>query len=284
MLKPAFLKDDAFLAEVRKGLAGNARRLWWLGQSGFLIIHGGRALLLDPYLSDSLTRKYEHTDKPHTRMTECVIDPENLAALGVIDLITSSHNHTDHFDPDTLKPLLSANRSTRLVIPIANREPANERLPGFSERFVEIDAGQSLTLNGITISALSSAHPTVERDSAGHCRFLGYVIEWDGVTFYHSGDTLWHEGLEPALGQFAIDIALLPINGDRPERRVAGNLDGPQAARLAKSIEARLVIPCHFDLFEFNTASPEAFVLECKRIGQAFTVLRHGEGWDVSDQ
>ena len=278
MLKPAFLKEDAFLADVRKGLADKARHLWWLGQSGFLIVHRGRALLLDPYLSDSLTRKYEQTDKPHTRITERVIDPANLAALGVIEIVTSSHNHTDHFDPDTLNPLLSANHRTRLVIPKANYEAANERLPGFSERFVDLDAGQSVALGDITISALPSAHPTVERDQAGHCRFLGYVIQWDGFTLYHSGDTLWHEGLEPSLRRFAIDAALLPINGDRPERRVAGNLDGPEAARLAKAIGARLAIPCHFDLFEFNTASPEQFVHECKRIGQSFTVLRNGEG------
>jgi L-ascorbate metabolism protein UlaG (beta-lactamase superfamily) len=74
---------------------------------------------------------------------------------------------------------------------------------------------------------------------------------------------------------------LLPINGDRPERGVAGNLDGPQAARLAKAISARLVIPCHFDLFEFNTASPSDFVAECLQVGQAFRVLQNGEGVDL---
>ena len=46
----------------------------------------------------------------------------------------------------------------------------------------------------------------------------------------------------------------LPINGRAPERRVAGNLSGAEAARLAKSIGARLVIPCHYEMFEFNTA------------------------------
>ena len=51
-------------------------------------------LLLDPYLSDSLTRKYAATDKPHVRMTELVIDP---ARLDFIDAVTSSHNHTDHW-------------------------------------------------------------------------------------------------------------------------------------------------------------------------------------------
>ena len=50
-LKPAFQKDDAFLADVDRVLQSNGRSLWWLGQSGFLIIQNGRAILLDPYLS-----------------------------------------------------------------------------------------------------------------------------------------------------------------------------------------------------------------------------------------
>ncbi|HXU77127.1 MAG TPA: MBL fold metallo-hydrolase, partial [Methylomirabilota bacterium] len=74
-------------------------------------------------------------------------------------------------------------------------------------------------------------------------------------------------------------LALLPINGDRPERKVAGNLDGRQAAQVAHAIGARWVIPCHYDLFEFNTASPDEFVAECERLGQPHRVLRNGEGW-----
>jgi len=38
------------------------------------------------------------------------------------------------------------------------------------------------------------------------------------------------------------------------EGRIADNLDGREAAPLAKNLGARIVIPCHFDMFEFNTA------------------------------
>jgi len=279
MLKPALLKNEAFLADITRALRSQAYGLWWLGQSGFLVVQQGRALLLDPYLSDSLTRKYEKTDKPHTRITEQVVNPAALAALGVIELITSSHNHTDHFDPETLQPLLAENSRTRLLIPAANRQLAIERLPGSADRLLEIDAGQSVTVADIRIAAVASAHPTIERDSAGRCRFLGYVVQWAGVTIYHSGDTLWHDDLVSSLRPFRIDLALLPINGDRPERKVAGNLDGRQAAQLAYAIGARWVIPCHYDLFEFNTASPNEFIAECERLGQPHRVLRNGEGW-----
>src|SRR5436190_22480478 len=80
-VKPAFQKDNAFIADVRRVLASGASGIWWLGQSGFLIVHRGQAIVLDPYLSDSLTHKYADTDKPHIRLTERVIAPEALAAI-----------------------------------------------------------------------------------------------------------------------------------------------------------------------------------------------------------
>jgi L-ascorbate metabolism protein UlaG (beta-lactamase superfamily) len=276
-------KNDAFIAEVRSALASKGRHLWWLGQSGFFIVQNGRALLLDPYLSDSLTRKYTNTDKPHVRITERVVEPAALGALGIIDLITSSHNHTDHFDPETLLPLLALNPQPRLVVPAASRGDALRRLgASAANRFVEVDDGKSVRVADFEIHGVAAAHQNVERDESGRCRFLGYVIQWGDLTVYHSGDTLWHDGLVHSLQPFRIDLAFLPINGDRPERRVAGNLDGKQAAQLARTIGARCVVPCHFDLFEFNTATPDEFLAECRRLNQRCRVLRNGEGWDLS--
>ena len=60
---------------------------------------------------------------------------------------------------------------------------------------------------------------------------------------------------------------------------MAGNLNGVEAATLAHEIGAQMVIPCHYEMFEFNTASPEAFVAEAERRDQPFCVLRNGEGW-----
>jgi L-ascorbate metabolism protein UlaG (beta-lactamase superfamily) len=281
-MKPAFQKNDAFLNDVRRAVADGSRKLWWLGQSGFLVVNRGRALVLDPYLSDSLTSKYAGTEKPHVRITEQVVDPVALGALGVINAVTSSHNHTDHLDAETLSPLLASNPDANLVVPAANRNFVIERLgAGVAARLVEVDAETSATAAGIQFHGIAAAHNMVERDSAGRCKFLGYVIRWDELTLYHSGDTMLHDGLVPALKPFAIDVALLPINGDRPERRVAGNLDGRQAAQLAHEIGARLAVPCHFDLFEFNTASPDEFVAECQRIGQPSRLLDQGESFDA---
>src|SRR5438093_8797247 len=118
--------DDAMLADITSARAEtNALHLWWLGQSGFLIQFRGRHALLDPYLSDSLTKKYAGTDRPHVRMTRRAIDP---ARLNFIDIVTSSHNHTDHLDPETLGPILQANPHAELLIPEANRQFVAQRL------------------------------------------------------------------------------------------------------------------------------------------------------------
>jgi L-ascorbate metabolism protein UlaG (beta-lactamase superfamily) len=253
-------------------------RLWWLGQSGFLLQWQGVHVLLDPYLSDSLTHKYAETDKPHVRMTELVIDP---AQLSFVDVVTSSHNHTDHLDAETLGPILARNRSLKLAIPEANRAFVANRLEIELEMPIGLDDGSTVELSGIRFSGVASAHETVDRDEYGHVKALGYVLQFGDWSLYHSGDTLRYDGMAEKLRPFAVDVALLPINGRSPERRVAGNLSGPEAAQLAHDIGAELAIPCHFEMFEFNSAAPEAFADRCLSLKQPFRVLRCGERFDV---
>jgi L-ascorbate metabolism protein UlaG (beta-lactamase superfamily) len=276
MIEP-LLRDAALLEDVHRARADYYHfHLWWLGQSGFLLQWQGRHLLFDPYLSDSLTRKYAHTAKPHVRMTARVITPE---CLNFIDVTTSSHNHTDHLDAETLQPLLQANPRMELLIPEANRETVTDRLGIVTDLPVGLDAGESVTLDRFKFTGVPAAHEAIERDDGGRCKFLGYVVEFGPWTVYHSGDTLLYPGMAERLQAWNIDAALLPINGRAPERQVAGNLNGREAAWLARQIRARVAIPCHFEMFEFNTASPDAFVEEARQLGQHCALLRAGQGW-----
>jgi L-ascorbate metabolism protein UlaG (beta-lactamase superfamily) len=279
--------DDALLADIATAARSPAVvHLWWLGQSGFLIQHAGRHLLVDPYLSDSLTQKYAATDKPHVRMTRQCIAAERLA---FVDAITSSHNHTDHLDAATLRPILAANRAVELIVPAANRPFVAERLGISQGRLIAVDAGAApqgglpprefgaVSVAGFEIIAVPAAHDAIERDEGGRHRYLGYVIRCGGKTIYHSGDTRLYAGMAELLRPFAVDVALLPINGAAPQRRVAGNLSGVEAAELAHAIGARVLVPCHYDMFAFNTASPDECIARATQLGQEVKVLRCGE-------
>lgn len=277
MIEPV-LRDDAFLADVAAASdQSGVYHLWWIGQSGFLLKWRGRTVLFDPYLSESLTKKYAGTDQEHIRMTARCIDPEQL---GFVDCVASSHAHTDHLDAETLLPLGHAHVGTLpLVLPMANAALASERLAGAGFEMHGLDAGTSVRLGEFEFTGIPAAHDTIERDAKGHCRFLGFIVRFGPWTIYHSGDTRWHDELPRLLSEHRPDVVLLPINGHDPARGVAGNLNGAEAAALAKHCGAALAIPHHFEMFTFNTDSPDAFVAACAKIEQPCRVLRCGERW-----
>ena len=275
------LAHDRLLASIHQGATANddALRLWWLGQSGYLVQWRGAHLLLDPYLSNSLTRKYADTQKPHIRMTEIPIAP---AQLDFIDVVTSSHNHTDHLDADTLGPLLKANPEMAIIVAAANGEFAAHRLQVAPTRLTPIALDRPISVGPFTLHAVPAAHEALEQDAAGHHKFIGLVVEVGPWTIYHSGDTLCYPGMAERLRHWSIDLAILPINGRDPQRGVAGNLSGDEAVQLALDICARRVIPCHYDMFTFNTVSPAAFIQAAAAQGQAYTVLQCGEEFTLS--
>ena len=242
-------KGQDLLADIRSTSSDTSRfHLWWLGQSGFLLQWNGKHALIDPYLSDSLTRKYAQTDKPHIRMTELVIRPQEL---NFIDLVTSSHNHTDHLDGETLIPLIQANPNLQMVFPEANRAFVNQRIQQDFNFGIGLNDGQTADIVGFRITGIPAAHNEIERDEKGQCKYLGYVFEFGPWTIYHSGDTLWRQEILDTLAPFDFDLMILPINGNQPERKVAGNLNAKEAIQLAKMMKSKMVIPCHYDMFTF---------------------------------
>jgi L-ascorbate metabolism protein UlaG (beta-lactamase superfamily) len=253
LIKPK-QKDAALLSDILSFASETNFKVWWLGQSGFLIKWQDKCLLFDPYLSDSLSLKYQHTDKPHVRMSELVINP----ALG---------------------PILKNNNDVKFIIPEANRSFVVNRV-GCEESYpIGLNDGYTIELKGFKITGLPAAHNTIERDEKGQCKFMGYVVQYGDYCVYHSGDTLWFDGLDELLKPYQVDIAFLPINGNKPERRVAGNLNPEEAALLGKAIDARLVIPHHYHLFEFNTEDPVLFEEQCRKHGVKYRVLEMGEGF-----
>ena len=274
LIKP-IQQGSTLLKDIKSFDSPTHFKVWWLAQSGFLIKWQGKHLLFDPYLSDSLSVKYQHTDKPHERMSELVIDPNQL---DFIDIVTSSHNHTDHLDAETLVSILQNNPNLTFIIPEANRAFVANRVQYPLDFPIGLNAGSSVEFLGFTIIGVPAAHNKVERNEKGECLFMGFIVQFGDYTVYHSGDTLWFDGLEDILKPYNIDIAFLPINGNKPERKVAGNLSPEEAAKLGKVIGAKCVVPHHYHLFKFNTEDPQNFETPCLTYQVPYKVLEMGEG------
>ena len=129
-----------------------------------------------------------------------------------------------------------------MLVPEANRAFAAESLGCDLDWLAGMQDGKVHDHAGFVVEGVPAAHEELDTDAGGRHRFMGYVAHCGEWTVYHSGDTMLFEGMEERLAGLGVDIALLPINGRAPERRVAGNLRGDEAARLARAIGARAVI------------------------------------------
>jgi L-ascorbate metabolism protein UlaG (beta-lactamase superfamily) len=179
-------------------------------------------------------------------------------------------------------PIIQNNLNLKFIIPEANRAFVADRVKcdlGFP---IGLNDGLSFEHRGFKVTGIPAAHNSVERNEKGECKFMGFIAEFGGFSVYHSGDTLWFDGLEEILKPYKLDVAFLPINGNKPERKVAGNLSADEAAKLGKIVGAKLVIPHHYDLFEFNTEDPQRFVEACERYQTNNKVHEIGEGVIIS--
>lgn len=253
---------------------------WWLGQSGYLIRSAGATILIDPYLSESLTKKYAATNKPHIRMTRCPVDP---AMLACIDVVVCSHKHSDHMDPGTLPAIAAASPRCIFVVPASLVEHAvGLGLP--ADRILGIDHGciREFTERSLRIRAMKAAHENLDTDELGQHLYLSFVIDAGDVRIFHSGDTMVWPGMVEEIGP-GINIAFLPINGRNPARGVAGNMNAEEAVALASEFVPRMLVPHHYDMFTFNTVDPGEFVQASRQLPPAVrpVILRCGERFET---
>ena len=216
-----------------------------LGQHSFVVKTSAHTIWLDPFLSDLDGRLVQTPCKANEVVTA--------------DIITGSHDHADHIDRQSLPEMVNAAKHAFFVFP---KSVNVSEVP--KARTISVNDGETIEHNGIKISAVASAHELLDMDQNGNYSALGFVIECDGVKFYHAGDCCIYEGLLTKLkNQGHFDFVFLPINGRDAIRYKAGcigNMTYQEAVDLAGNIDIETVIPAHFDMFAFNSEDPQKFI------------------------
>ena len=246
-----------------------ALALAWLGQAGFVVRADSAVALIDPFLAPRDGRLYESSLLPDR-------------AQGV-DLVLCTHEHVDHFDAASAPAIAKASPGALFVVPTPIVDMVTESGVG-GDRVAGIQPGEILEVAGITIRAVPAMHGVTMEDaygfgeelSGGLIRFVGYVLDAGGVRLYHAGDTIHYPGMEAALSELSLDLAMLPINGRDPGREargIVGNLSEREAAWLAGAIGAQAVVPMHYDLFARNRGYPSRLVESVERDNLGIHVL-----------
>lgn len=208
----------------------------WLGQAGILLEKNGRRIMIDPYLSDSIHKK----DPTRTRRY-----PPDLRYLGVTpDVLIFTHDHIDHYDPDTA-PILLKNAESAMSVLCPSSVWQKARTEGGPHNYVQFNRGTEWTEHGLRFRAVKAEHSDMFA--------IGVVIEEldGGRVYYVTGDTLYNREILADLPNGGVDVILLPING------VGNNMNMTDAARFAVDAGAKYAIPLHYGLYD--ALDPAAF-------------------------
>ena len=202
-------------------------KITWLGQAGLLFETASARVLIDPYLSDSVAAL---DPAKHRRF------PADLSFLTPApDFLLFTHDHLDHYDPETVEPLLKGDAPMTVLCP--SSVWGKVRKYGGVHNYVQFDRHSIWTDRGLRFTAVRAVHS----DAAA----IGFLIDdlAEGKTYYVTGDTLYSTELFADLPD-DIEAIFLPVNG------VGNNMNMTDAAEFAHKTHARYVVPLHFGLFD----------------------------------
>jgi L-ascorbate metabolism protein UlaG (beta-lactamase superfamily) len=203
----------------------------WLGHASVKIT-GSITVYIDPFL----------TGNP---MAAVEADTINDA-----DLVIVTHHHGDHLGDayDICK------RSGAPLVSI--HEVAVEA----SEQGITAEGmniGGSVDVKGIRVNMVTALHSAEKGDPAG------VVLEMDGKTIYHAGDTGLTYDMKLIAEFFKPDLSFLPI-GDRYTMGV------PSAVKAVEFTGTKRVIPVHYGTYPIIESDPYEFK---KQVGDRAEVI-----------
>lgn len=221
-------------------------KITWLGQAGLLFDTGKVRVMVDPYFSDSVAK----VDPQKQRRV--AIDESFLKITP--DVLICTHNHRDHADPETLERILHTEKEITVLAPFEAWQTV--RTFGGSHNYVMFNRRSHWTEGELHFKAVHAEHsdPTA----------IGVILEYAGLVYYITGDTLYNEDIFPDLPQ-RIDVVFLPING------VGNNMNMNDAKIFAERIGAVNAVPIHFGMFD--SLDPGGFAFRNKVIPRPFEVI-----------
>ena len=246
-------RQSSAAARAAWDATGDADAVLWIGHATVLVRIGGKTLLFDPLFGDHAT------PVPPFGPRRLVPPGIALADLPRIDAILVSHDHYDHFEPDSIRRIAARDRPL-CVLPlgVGGREALG------CARTARLDWGGAARLgagaSAVTLRLLPAQHDSgrglFDRNRALWGSWLAEARRGRAVRrVYFAGDT----GYGPHFARIGavhrpIDLALLPVAAYGPRvvnRHV--HLDPMQAVRAFADLGARRMLAIHWGTFALGT-------------------------------
>lgn len=209
--------------------------LTWIGHASFLVQFTDLNVLIDPNFANWLFLL--------KRIKRSGLKLEDLSP---IDLVLLTHAHFDHFHKPTLRRLPHPKIA---VMPWGMGDLA--RNLGF-ERIVELDWWESFSHGDWKVTLTPCKHWGARMLGDVHRGYGGFVLEHQGRSIYHAGDSAYFEGFKQIGQHLAPEIALLPIGAYRPESFRNVHMGPDEAIKVFQDIKAKWLVPMHYGTFRLS--------------------------------
>lgn len=207
----------------------------WIGHASFLVQFTDLNVLIDPNFANWLFL-LKRLKRSGLRLKD----------LPPIDLVLLTHAHFDHFHKPTLRRLPHPKIG---VMPWGMGDLAYNL--GFG-RIVELEWWESFSHRDWTVTLTPCKHwgARVLRDH--HRGYGGFVLEHQGRSIYHAGDSAYFEGFKEIGKGYAPEIALLPIGAYHPESFRRVHMGPDEAVKAFRDLHARWLVPMHYGTFKLS--------------------------------
>ena len=200
-------------------------KIIWLGQAGLLFEHNGYKVMIDPYLSDSVV-------KVNPRNYRRVPVDESIFEIKP-DMMIFTHNHLDHYDPETAPRFITDKTSITVLAPTSVWNEV--RKLGGINNYVEFDRHTEWSEGGLHITAVKAVHSDAYA--------IGVIIDDGERKYYVTGDTLYNREIFEDIPD-DIYAVFLPVNG------VGNNMNMTDAKRFCEMVKPTVAVPMHCGMFD----------------------------------
>jgi L-ascorbate metabolism protein UlaG (beta-lactamase superfamily) len=193
----------------------------WYGQSGFKIEINDKNIIVDPY----------------------GISNETVKA----DFILITHSHFDHLSVDDIKKVIK--QETVIICPEDSEEQIKNQFPN---KIYIVKPDMKLKFKNIIIKTV----PAYNINKSFHPKsnnWVGYIIESQGESVYHTGDT----DFIPEMKKLKLNTVLLPVGGTY-------TMNAEEAADMVNTINPDKVIPMHYGTVVGTDEDAEIFKSKVK--------------------
>jgi len=209
----------------------------WIGHASFLIQFTDLNVLIDPNFANwlFLLKRIRRSGF-------------KIADLPPIDVVLLTHAHFDHFHKPTLRKLPHPKIG---IMPRGVGDLAHNL--GFS-RIVELEWWESFSQakSKWKVTFVPSKHWGARTLHDQHRGYGGFVLEHQGQTIYHAGDSAYFEGFKEIGERFSPSLALLPIGAYHPESFRKVHMGPDDAIKVFKELRAKWLVPMHYGTFKLS--------------------------------